>query len=479
MVAQGVRHSSILSLREEQILLNKLAKARAAQLKDLDNDTLLDDFLHCFATQQEIVAYQNGSNSIRWVYGQGFLVELDESFFKDPIEMSLAYRGVRAHFFEAFVSEEDSSLPVVEQSPAVIPQVDSVLAEIQEEEIDSTPEPSEEEIESFIDSEEQEESIESVSEETEVDDTAEELDSVEEALEPEDTQELEEEAVEGQEESSEQEDSQTEDVVVEQEASQEEDDGEEEDLLGKVGDLDANTLSGDEEEVHADEFSNLSHPDDAQEDEEVVDEPEEPEEDLLGKVGELDANTLSGEDEEVHADEFSNLAHPDDVQEEEEASQEPEEEEDLLGKVGELDANTLSGEDEEVHADEFSNLAPSDDASDEPEEEPEDDGGMMDQDAIAAMVASENSKKEEPKAAEEEPEDDGGMMDQDAIAAMVAAESGKKENPLETKLKSLEEEMVTLGMDKAKIDALLAAVRSGKAPVDMVEQTVEKLKAQE
>jgi len=199
----------------------------------------------------------------------------------------------------------------------------------------------------------------------------------------------------------------------------------------------------------------------------------------LGKVGELDANTLSGEDEEVHADEFSNLAHPDDVQEEEEASQEPEEEEDLLGKVGELDANTLSGEDEEVHADEFSNLAPSDDASDEPEEEPEDDGGMMDQDAIAAMVASENSKKEEPKAAEEEPEDDGGMMDQDAIAAMVAAESGKKENPLETKLKSLEEEMVTLGMDKAKIDALLAAVRSGKAPVDMVEQTVEKLKAQE
>jgi len=445
MVAQGVRHSSILSLREEQILLNKLAQARAAQLKDLDNDTLLDDFLHCFATQQEIVAYQNGSNSIRWVYGQGFLVELDESFFKDPIEMSLAYRGVRAHFFEAFVSEEDSSLPVVEQSPAVIPQVDSVLAEIQEEEIDSTPEPSEEEIESFIDSEEQEESIESVSEETEVDDTAEELDSVEEALEPEDTQELEEEAVEGQEESSEQEDSQTEDVVVEQEASQEEDDGEEEDLLGKVGDLDANTLSGDEEEVHADEFSNLSHPDDAQEDEEVVDEPEEPEEDLLGKVGELDANTLSGEDEEVHADEFSNLAHPDDVQEEEEASQEPEEE-DLLGKVGELDANTLSGEDEEVHADEFSNLAPSDDASDEPEEEPE---------------------------------DDGGMMDQDAIAAMVAAESGKKENPLETKLKSLEEEMVTLGMDKAKIDALLAAVRSGKAPVDMVEQTVEKLKAQE
>jgi len=445
MVAQGVRHSSILSLREEQILLNKLAQARAAQLKDLDNDTLLDDFLHCFATQQEIVAYQNGSNSIRWVYGQGFLVELDESFFKDPIEMSLAYRGVRAHFFEAFVSEEDSSLPVVEQFQAVIPQVDSVLAEIQEEEIDSTPEPSEEEIESFIDSEEQEESIESVSEETEVDDTAEELDSVEEALEPEDTQELEEEAVEGQEESSEQEDSQTEDVVVEQEASQEEDDGEEEDLLGKVGDLDANTLSGDEEEVHADEFSNLSHPDDAQEDEEVVDEPEEPEEDLLGKVGELDANTLSGEDEEVHADEFSNLAHPDDVQEEEEASQEPEEE-DLLGKVGELDANTLSGEDEEVHADEFSNLAPSDDASDEPEEEPE---------------------------------DDGGMMDQDAIAAMVAAESGKKENPLETKLKSLEEEMVTLGMDKAKIDALLAAVRSGKAPVDMVEQTVEKLKAQE
>ncbi|MDR2559451.1 MAG: hypothetical protein LBC86_07920 [Oscillospiraceae bacterium] len=54
------------------------------------------------------------------------------------------------------------------------------------------------------------------------------------------------------------------------------------------------------------------------------------------------------------------------------------------------------------------------------ETSPASDGGMMSEDAIAAMLAA-NSAPEEPAAEETAPASDGGMMSEDAIAAMLAA----------------------------------------------------------
>jgi hypothetical protein len=277
------------------------------------------------------------------------------------------------------------------------------------------------------------------------------------------------------------------------------------------------------------EVDQVDAPQDAQAIEASEEDPEEEEDDLLSRVGELDQNTLGVDDEEIHADEFSNLAEVDPGANAK-LDDEPEEE-DLLARVGELDQSTLSGDQDEVHADEFSNL--SEISSDEPEIQPQEIEGdettveqepqalvepepepepateAVDIDALidAEVAGGEAVETVEPEAPEAEATTDDTDIDALIDAEMSAGESGEEPQPevvtnesapledeavadtglaedavLEESTEDVDEELNAciarlkeLGMDDERIETLVSAVREGKAPIELVQKTIEKL----
>ncbi len=163
---------------------------------------------------------------------------------------------------------------------------------------------------------------------------------------------------------------------------------------------------------------------------------------------------------------------------------------DLLDKVNDLDANTLSSDDEEVQADEFSNLSSNEDSPGSPEAEANTNETVKseEQEVSQNLVSNEEDKtetieveeSEEPQTKTTETEESEEPQTETTETEEVTEEpisEQEKEDQTGPDFDDLAKQLTEVGMEEDKIDSLLSAVRSGKAPLETVQATIDKLRA--
>ena len=422
---------SILSIKEEEYLGQILSHNRREQIESIKDNKLLDQFLQLMAGSPKIIGYEENGECISWESGKGFQLNLSENFFNDFSACERAFRAIRKVFFEDFV-DPDTLLKIQSDGP---------------EAQDISPYP---------------EKIENVSDQSE-----------------EHFQKL--------------------SGVDHPEAEHAEIDSE--DLLSKVGALDENTLSGSLDHEEADEFSNL-----------VV--PESSDDGSSSPQAEPQDPTITEDtgSEEVRADDSENDTSNLGV--------DPETIDDLLMQSAEED----NGQSSEEPADQIISNTKNEQNLDEDTQEPEDDGDP-DQSAReladnllseAADIQSSDPDPEETVLDEEDNSDsdqdlinqllqDSGEIDADTEAdadelanqilqenesttsedidanalaeEILRADSAEVESEIDDELEQCIQQLKELKMPEKKIDTLVQAVRKGKASIETVWETVEKLRA--
>ncbi|PCJ17184.1 MAG: hypothetical protein COB02_14145 [Candidatus Cloacimonadota bacterium] len=409
---------SILSHKEEQFLKNQLVSLKVQQLKALSEDSLLNEFLLTVSIEKQINAYSDGNNEIYWDANKGFVLNLEDNFYEQFENVCKALASCREVFFEDFLSEDD--LKGLKNT--------SLVSNFSNDEVKTIEENKANDI-----CEDQEKIDEVIQEDILIDEALESVDqtmsevgtSVDEALEVVDQTTVEvdtsvDEALESVDQAMSEVDTSVDEALelADQLISEVDEQSPKEDV-----------------DLKNDEQKEIEEVNESSDDEIDV-------ESLLDRVGELDEATLSGEDDEIVADEFSNLNHID------EPEIEAEDEEDLLSRVGEIDAETLAHTDEEIEADEFSNLS----AVEEPE---------LIEEAQEEVVKEKPVKKASPKKDKKEEVE---------LTPQEIAEKNQRE------LEAITEEMYAIGMDDDKIEMLINAVQEGKATIDLIRQTIDKVK---
>ncbi|MCO4781073.1 MAG: hypothetical protein KC646_02015 [Candidatus Cloacimonetes bacterium] len=445
---------SILSHKEEQFLKKQLVGLKTQQLKALSENKILNEFLLTVSIEKEVVAYSSNGNEIIWDASSGFNLNLQDNFYDNFEEVCSALKACREVFFEDYLSEEDltdlKGLSLVSEfnddskvndSPSVQKQepetiIDETPTDLIEHETDTALESSPQEDEDLSDTIDEPSDVDSAleladqlisdaqDEDSSQDDPTDEIpsdESIEDALKLADEMISEVESIESAEES---------------EAPEA---------------LETLTLDVEDEE--------LSLPEPVTQ-EEAPQEEEPPEDEidvnsLLDRVGELDKTTLSGSSEDIAADEFANLTPSDDHELHEVPAEADEEEEvDLLSRIGEIDSNTLADSHDDIPADEFTNLAAVEETLPEVADEPQ-------QDPVPI----------EPAAEEVAPPVEETPVVEKELSPQEIAEKAQRD------LEAITEEMYAIGMDDDKIETLINAVQDGKATIDLVRQTIDKVKS--
>ncbi|MEE2924922.1 MAG: hypothetical protein VX619_09120 [bacterium] len=358
--------ASILSTTEEKFLLKQIAVLRKLQIKSLPDDKILHDFLSCVSSEKTLIAYEDTNNHISWNVSKGFIVDLEDSFFKSPENLQIAYEAVRSCFFENFLDEDDYA---------------------------------------------------ALGSESALQTTGRDLEN-ESKLSDEITQEIE---------------------------TSEDDSDDELDLLSKVNDLDANTLSTDEVEIEADEFSNLSN----QENSEITNDV---------------AEEISNE----------NTSEATDAEESSIASKEQKSDELETSEPAETPTANKSSED----------ITEEDVQSPKTTEENSDDSPVdLDNLSSDQEIINEVSEESDPEASTEA-EDSEPSVETEAeikeVTKNIDSESDSEGENTDTEgpdFDNLAKQLTDVGMETDKIDSLLSAVKSGKAPLETVQATIDKLKS--
>ncbi len=252
----------------------------------------------------------------------------------------------------------------------------------------------------------------------------------------------------------------------------------------------------------ATEASDSQEEEDSSDEEPVEESPLEEEEDLLSRVGELDQNTLSGDGEEIHADEFSNLSEiqSEDAQSE---SQDPPVEQDAADIDALIDAEMAEEESaaESTKDVDSSPAEESEETDDSPETVEEPDPADIDAEMAGEPPEEESAAPEASEGSETNPTDSAD------IDALINAETTGEKSPVEeqadveeaepetepaetsqgaesevdetasepSELDSCINQLKELGMEDERIETLVSAVREGKAPIELVKKTIEKL----
>lgn len=450
---------SILSHKEEQFLKQQLVGLKTQQLKALSENKILNEFLLTVSIEKKVLAYSSNNNEIYWDASNGFVLNLSDNFYENFDEVCSALQACREVFFEDYLTDEDltdlkgmslvsefTSEESTELTSSPEPHLDSPKeitpeAPIEEEEAVENSENSEAE-ETIQDSE-----VEVEESNLEIDDSSDEVD-LDSAL------ELADQLIS---------DAQEEDLTKSEEISSDED---VEDALKLADQMisEVESIESSEDEPEEDATSNPEPtlPEDIDHAEDLLPEPitqeEAPQEEdeidvtsLLDRVGELDKSTLSGGSDDIEADEFANLTHTEDEHASEEAPQE-EEEVDLLSRIGEIDSNTLTDSHDDIPADEFTNLAAV-------EEEAVEDAAVEPQAEEAVTEEIAQPVPEEPIAEVKK-----------ELSPQEIAEQAQRD------LEAITEEMYAIGMDDDKIETLINAVQDGKATIDVIRQTIDKVK---
>ena len=216
------------------------------------------------------------------------------------------------------------------------------------------------------------------------------------------------------------------------------------DLLSKVNDLDANTLSSDEIEIETDEFSNFS----AQESSELsTNETQEILNENTGNIDDSDDSQIVPEEQNTEDTEI-------DEQAETATSESDESLEDSSENTTEEESQSSDTTDEE----------PENPASDEEiDNETSEDNDKEHSDEVVESEPSAVAETEEQQDAESTDSESGS-----------ASENNDTEGP---DFDDLAKQLADVGMETDKIDSLLSAVKSGKAPLETVQATIEKLKS--
>ena len=220
-------------------------------------------------------------------------------------------------------------------------------------------------------------------------------------------------------------------------------DDDELDLLNKVNDLDASTLSADEEEIQADEFSNLSD----QQDLETVT-------DITGNEN-TDEHTDETSTEDLVAEETA-------VATEEQEAEHQKSDEQTEVQTHAQDSDVSSEEEQPTSLSENEDVeAPHTDKEITNEEsEVVDAENSTETNATAGSTDASSQEQQNPES-----------TDSDSNSTQEASEAVSPD------FDNLAKQLADVGMEADKIDSLLTAVRSGKAPLETVQATIEKLKS--
>ncbi len=425
--------ASILSKTEEQFIVTRMSVLRKQQLKTLPDNKILHDFLTCVSLEKTLVAYEdtNSKNRISWHISEGFKLELEESFFECPDKLQKAYEAVRRCFFEDFLDEDDYT-ELGSQS---------VNSNMKENLHENLPSPNE----------------------------------TEDQIEP-------------------PEDDLDEDAM---------------DLLNKVNDLDANTLSADDEEVQADEFSNLSSNEDSQGSLEVEANSNET---LKSGEPEVSQNLVSNEEDKTETTETEESEEPQTETTETEESKEPQTETTETEESEEPQTETTETEESEEPQTETTETEESEDPqtetteTEEPEEtqaetteteeseepqtetteteeseEPQTETTETEEPEETQAETTETEESEEPQTETTETEESEDPQTETTETEQPEDQSTESEQEKEgdtgPDFDDLAKQLTEVGMEEDKIDSLLSAVRSGKAPLETVQATIDKLKA--
>lgn len=186
--------------------------------------------------------------------------------------------------------------------------------------------------------------------------------------------------------------------------------------------------------------------------------------DLLSKINDLDANTLAEQEDNLDADEFSNLAV----------------EEDVISDSFDTDDQVVAEAD---HSEEVSQNSLEDSSSVmEPQHNAVEHSQTHDATESAENLPVVNEEIEPETGLAEEVEDSTEKSEPDSQPETESQAKTQTETEISEdahqNLDQLAEQLLALGMDEDKIDSLLSAVRSGKAPMETVQATIEKLKAE-
>ena len=220
------------------------------------------------------------------------------------------------------------------------------------------------------------------------------------------------------------------------------------DLLDKVNDLNENTLSTDEEEVQADEFSNLSTIEESQ-----------------ASPG-VESNA-----EHLVETEESEIVEEDVSHEEKSAESIPDESNAEISGLEESPAITSVEESEDQ----------SDKSAEDQEETPENQGedanlkSSGEEDTSAKSIKVREEVTPEPVKDNESSDTESQESDKESKSEAKSEEKNKEEAGPDFDV--LAQQLTEVGMEEDKIDSLLSAVRSGKAPIETVQSTIDKLKA--
>ena len=233
---------------------------------------------------------------------------------------------------------------------------------------------------------------------------------------------------------------------ITQEIETSEDDSDDElDLLSKVNDLDANTLSTDEVEIEAMNSPNLSN----QENSEIINDV---------------AEEISNE----------NTSEATDAEESSIASKEQKSDELETSEPAETPTANKSSED----------ITEEDVQSPKTTEENSDDSPVdLDNLSSDQEIINELSEESDPEASTEA-EDSEPSVETEAeikeVTKNIDSESDSEGENTETEgpdFDNLAKQLTDVGMETDKIDSLLSAVKSGKAPLETVQATIDKLKS--
>ena len=203
--------------------------------------------------------------------------------------------------------------------------------------------------------------------------------------------------------------------------------------------------------------------------------------DLLSKVSDLDASTLSSDEAEIDADEFSNFSAqqsaeimPSELEETVEEDSSEVDNSESLSEESDIDGSEKNDQTEMVTSNDNSEEEnQKSDTNNEDSDNPASDEEAMDE-------TSENNDQEAPaETVESEPSADPETEEQqDAESTDSEPDSDSENNDTEgPDFDNLAKQLADVGMETDKIDSLLSAVKSGKAPLETVQATIEKLKS--
>lgn len=411
---------SILSIKEEEYLGRLLSRSRKEQIESLKDNVLLDQFLQLMAGSQKIMAFEENDEFISWESGKGFKLHLSENFFKDFAASERAFKAIRKVFFENFVD------------PETLLQLQSSQAD---SDLEFTPSGGKEES-SYPYDEEANEAI--LAEQCEED---EELETLEDH------------------------------------------DIDSEDLLSKVGALDENTLAGSLDHDEADEFSNLVAPDEIEidsanlESEELEistsddsnreeEKAESPDLEEIDESADQLLNQTAEENQNLSVQESNSQGGGEDdhISEENDTDQSADDlAEQLLMEAEEMQISDSNSEDTFLTDQDGSEGEPDQDLIDQLLQET----GEIDSDAeeLANQILQETQL------------DTDEDVDANALAEeILRQDSSTIESDIDDELEQCIQQLKELEMPDKKINALAEAVRKGKASIETVWETIEKLR---